>query len=134
MRAPHTHQTGSSPIRPHAAPEPTSGASLDARPFHAELDVAELGDRDEPGPAWTARAESISRSRIAFRSRALSYPGRRLIIAVHLVDGEPVGFAGKVVSCDYCGTGLYHTVLELEYIPREGKAREWLLSRVSRRR
>ncbi|CAG0950311.1 hypothetical protein PHYC_00164 [Phycisphaerales bacterium] len=102
--------------------------------FKAELDAAELSERNEPGPTWTARGELLSRSHLVIRSRTLAYPGRKLIVAVHLIDAEPVGLLGKVKSCEYQGDGLHKIVIELEVLPKENRITEWLQDRVTRRR
>lgn len=109
-------------------------AEVTGRPFKAELDAAELSERNEPGPTWTARGELLSGSHLVMKSRTLAYPGRYLIVAVHLIDAEPVGLLGKVESCEYQGEGLHRIVIELQALPRENRISEWLQSRVTRRK
>src|SRR5262249_19742646 len=48
-------------------------------PFRADIDVAELDDRSRPGPAWAARALSLSRSHPIVLSRRMSYPKRTML-------------------------------------------------------
>jgi len=58
-------------------------------PFKADIDLAELDDRQRPGPAWAARAQTLSRSHIVVLSRRMSYPKRLMLVAVHLIDAKP---------------------------------------------
>lgn len=111
---------------------PTSAVT--GRPFKAELDAAELSERNEPGPTWTGRGELLSGSHLVMKSRTLAYPGRRIIVAVHLIDAEPVGLLGRVLSCEYQGEGLHKIVLELQSLTNENRINEWLQARVTRRK
>lgn len=106
----------------------------DARPFKPDLDLAELSDRNTPGPAWSGRGEALSRSHLILRSRAMCYLGRRLLVVVHLIDAEPVLLSGKVLACEYLGECLHRTILELEPTPRDSKLNEWLHAQSPKRR
>jgi len=117
------------------APAPSVPANTgEPSVFRADLDVAEVDERYQAGPAWTARAEGLSRAQLLFRSRSLVYPGRRLLVAVHLIDGEPVGLIGRVNTCEYEGEGQHRVTLSLEPLPKDQKIAAWLHSRVNRRR
>lgn len=104
------------------------------RPFDAELDACELDERDRPTVTWTARALGLSESKIVLRSRRMCYVDRLLIIAVHLVDAEPVPLFGRVSTCDYDGDGMYVVELELLECPKTQVIRAWLVARAPRRR
>ncbi|MEM0982491.1 MAG: hypothetical protein AAGI17_00925 [Planctomycetota bacterium] len=99
------------------------------RPFEAELDVAELDDRDRPGPAWAARAIELSGSNIVLESRRMCYVGKHILIAVHLIDDEPVPLAGVVHSCEYAESGQYVVDVDLERFPDDSFAHTWLKER-----
>lgn len=96
--------------------------------FRADLDVAELDDRHRPGPTWAGRGIELSRSSMTFRSRRLCYEGRRLVVAVHLVDDRPVALFGLVSKSEYDGEGLYRTTVMLQPIPEEEPVRNWVQS------
>jgi hypothetical protein len=99
--------------------------------FRAELDLAELDDRLRPGPAWASRAELISRSHMVVLSRKMSYVGRLIAVAVHLIDSEPTPLLGRVTECEYHADGLYRIVLELLPMPKFLHLTRWFESRVS---
>gem|GEM_PF-5411004 len=92
--------------------------SLERRhPFTADLDVCELDHRSKQCPKWGARAVSLSRSALSFRSRRMCYERTRLLVFVHLIDAKPVLISGSVRSCVYDADGLYLIDLEFERPP-----------------
>lgn len=93
--------------------------------FKAELDITEIDARGRPGVVWAGRANELSRSHMAFRSRRMCYEGRELLIAVHLVDDRPVPLYGMVNKCDYDGDGLYKTSVNLLPLPESDAVRTW---------
>lgn len=97
--------------------------------FDAEMDATELDDRDRPGTTWTARGRRLSRSHVEIRSRRMSYPGRRVLLAVHLVDSEPTPLFGIVRSCQYEGEGLYHITLDFVPVPARAEVKDWIQAR-----
>jgi len=97
--------------------------------FDAEMDATELDDRDRPGTTWTARGRRLSRSHVEIRSRRMSYPGRRVLLAVHLVDSEPTPLFGIVRSCQYEGEGLYDIALDFVPVPGRAEVKDWLHER-----
>lgn len=101
--------------------------------FDAELDLCELDDRDRPGTTWTARGRELSRSHLIVRSRRMCYAGKRLLVAVHLVDDLPVPLFGKVVRCDYDGDGLYKVEIELMKVPDAPEILVWIQLRAKGR-
>lgn len=110
-----------------AKPKPRG---LDAeRPFTAELDLAELDERNRPGPAWTAKAQSISPSTLSVLSRRMSFVNRTIIAAVHLIDSNPVVMVGRVKTCEYIGNGLHQLDMELIPVPSAHPVREWIAAR-----
>lgn len=96
------------------------------RPFRADVHLTELDDRARPGPTWPGRAEGLSGSNVVIDSRRMCYVGRRVLIAVHMIDDAPAPLAGRVHSCDYLGAGLYRLDLNLERFPDDTLARLWL--------
>ena len=114
-----------------ATREPThsvspQGVRPKGHPFDAELDASEIDERGRPQQTWTARSRSLSRGNLVIRSRRMTYPGREIVLAVHLIDGEPVGLYGRVVSCEYDGEGQYVVDLDLMPLPERGEIRAWL--------
>lgn len=113
-----------------AVPGPRRRSSKRPRPigncFEAEVDMAELDDRDRPLTTWTARAFELSRSNLIIRSRRMCYVGKLVMVAVHLIDDQPVPLFGKVYSCDYDGDGLYKVDLDLLPVPDRNEIRAWL--------
>lgn len=95
-------------------------------PFSAALDVTELDERFRPGPTWSARAAELSRSFLVFRSRRMCHLGRRLLVAVHLVDDRPVPLSGTVRQCEYDGDGLHRIRIDLLPVPEREAIRDWL--------
>lgn len=94
--------------------------------FEAELDVAELDERGRPGSSWVAKGRELSRSGIAFMSRRMCYPGRHVIVAVHLIDASPVPLFGRVSACEYEADGLCRVDVDLLEVPEERAIRDWL--------
>lgn len=93
--------------------------------FDAELDVGELDERLRPTTTWSARAMSVNRSSLTFKSRRMCYTKRMVLIAVHLIDDKPAVLAGRVTSCDYIGEGLYEVDVELMPKPDSEDIRAW---------
>lgn len=100
--------------------------------FEAELDVAELDDRGRPVSTWGARGRELDRSGLVFMSRRMCYPGRHVVLAVHLIDSSPVPLFGKVSACEYEGDGLCRVEIELLEVPEERAIRDWLEAIVRR--
>ena len=56
----------------------------------------------------------------------MCHAGRRLLIAIHLVDDKPIVLHGQVTNCDY-DTNSQHTVsIDLEPIPNTSDVRKWI--------
>lgn len=131
------------PTPPSGDPEPLAEPSSDFDPppagagsdqpagpptfheFDAELDVGELDERLRPVTTWSARAMSVNRSSLTFKSRRMCYVKKILIIAVHLIDDKPAVLAGRVTSCEYIGEGLYEVDVELMPKPDSEDIRVW---------
>jgi len=94
--------------------------------FDAELDTAEIDERERPGPTWTARARALSRSSLVFVSRRMCYPERRILVAVHLIDERPTPLFGVVKTCEYESEGLYRTEIALEPVPDRQSVQTWV--------
>jgi hypothetical protein len=115
---------GSSPATQRTAPgkvRPRPGGM----PFDSELDLCEIDDRDRPGATWTGRARELSRSHLVFRSRRMCYVGRRILVAVHLIDDRPVRLAGRVYLCEYDADGQYKVGIDLTPVPEQPPIQEW---------
>lgn len=115
-------------------PSPRSAAGkIRPRPggmeFDAELDLSELDDRNRPGPVWAGRGRELSRSHLIFRSRRMCYVGRRIVVAVHLIDDRPVRLAGKVYFCEYDSDGLYRVGMDLMPVPESREVQDWFEGR-----
>lgn len=106
-------------------PEPLMPSSK-AHTFDADVDMCEVDDRDRPGPAWTAKAKQISRSSIVLRSRRMCYVSATVLVAIHLIDAEPVILYGKVRQCDYDGDGLYRLDVDLLPMPDKPTYKAWM--------
>lgn len=109
-----------------SSPLPESNPCTDLHRFDADLDLAEVDERHRPGPAWSARGQALSRSRLIVRTRRMCYPGRRLLVAVHLIDHRPVLLFGSVSTCEYDRDGLYCLDLELAPVPNSPDIATWL--------
>lgn len=94
--------------------------------FEADLDVAELDDRARPVSSWGAKGRELNRSALTFMSRRMCYPGRHVVVAVHMIDSSPVPLFGRVVACEYEGDGLCRVELELLEVPEDKPIRDWL--------
>ncbi len=132
--APHTPapQAGPAPAAAETTPETNTSESV-SRPFIAEIDASEIDDRGRPETVWSARAMELGRGRLVFLSRRMCYPGRRLIVMIHLIDHRPAPLHGLVHACEYEADGLYRVELRLLPMPHEGRLREWVDSISSRR-
>lgn len=132
---------GKAPLAPVATPpwEAERGGGMPAAPvsagrmrlhaFNAELDAAELDDRWRPGSTWSAKARGLGRSHLIMMSRRMTYVGRVIVVAVHLIDAEPVPLLGRVSVCEYEAEGQYRIELELLPMPDQGAIREWVTSK-----
>lgn len=103
------------------------------RPFSAELDACEIDERGRPETVWTAKARELGRGSMVFLSRRMCYPGRRLVMLIHLIDHSPAPLHGLVQACEYEADGLYRVELRLMPMPDSGRLREWVDSISSKR-
>jgi len=113
---------------PPSGPGDSSQEALGPPTFHefnAELDVGELDERLRPVTTWSARATSVNRSSLTFRSRRMCYVKTVLLVAVHLIDDKPAVLAGRVTACEYIGEGLYEVDIELMPKPEGEEIRAW---------
>lgn len=108
---------------------PVSAGRTKLHPFNAELDASELDERWRPGTTWTAKARGLGRSHLVLQSRRMTYVGRVIVAAVHLIDAEPVALMGRVSVCEYEQEGLYRIELELLPVPGQGPIRDWVTSK-----
>jgi hypothetical protein len=97
--------------------------------FDAELDATELDERERPTTTWTARGRRLSRAGIVMRSRRMCHGGRRILLAVHLIDSEPVPLYGLVRACEYDGEGMYQVTLDFLPVPEKPEVKDWLRER-----
>lgn len=121
-------------MSPHPPQAVVSRPKVAGHPFQADVDVCEVGERHRLGPTWAARSDTLSRSHLVLLSRRMSFPGRVFLVAVHLVDDEPIPLLGKVAYCDYDAEGLYRVVLELVPIPASLNCQAWMASLAGPRR
>ena len=138
-RTPARPTLDADPIRPAvnrprgeaSAPSPHDASPSRTHSFNAELDLAELDDRDRPCATWSARARQLSRSKLTFVSRRMCYTGRMVVVAVHLIDDEPVPLFGQIGVCEYEGEGMYRVEIDLLPCPDTRPVREWLVQRAT---
>lgn len=111
------------------ASEPVRTMQRRSRPlghrFVADADASELDDRMRPTLKWAVQTCELGRNHIVFYSRRMVHAGRRVILAVHLVDDRPVILAGKVVSCDYEGGGSHRIDVDLVSVPPSAAMVRW---------
>ena len=62
----------------------------------------------------------------------MCYQNRRILVAVHLIDDEPVPLLGRVTDCEYDGDGLYRVQLELMRVPERPEIAAWIAARGGR--
>lgn len=103
----------------------STAPDIPGHPFKAVADFAELGDKFQPGPAWSGRTLRISSSNLVFQSRRMCYCGRTLAAAIHRVDSAPMGLVGTVSRCEYAGEGQYLVVLALMPRPAASSLDNW---------
>ncbi len=93
--------------------------------FVADADASELDDRYRPTPKWAVKTCELGRNHLVFYSRRMIYEGRKVILAIHLVDDRPVVLAGTVVSCDYEGAGSHRVDVDLFHLQRSIMIDRW---------
>jgi hypothetical protein len=59
----------------------------------------------------------------------MCFTGRRLVMAVHLIDSEPVALLGVVQSCEYEGEGLCNVAVEFLPMLDRAEIRDWVRER-----
>ena len=96
--------------------EETPPGSRRVFPFDAELEVAEV-DGGKAGTPWSARARTLSTGSLSFSSRRMCYLERRVVIAVHRVDDNPMMLLGRVTDCRYDSDGLY--TIDIDLLPTD---------------
>ncbi len=121
------------PAPPPRVSEPNPAQPGGTRPFGAELDACEIDERGRPETVWTARARELGRGSLVFLSRRMCYPGRRLVLLIHLIDSKPAPLYGLVQGCEYEAEGLYRVDLRLMPLPDSGRLRDWVDSIIARR-
>jgi hypothetical protein len=103
------------------------------RPFAAEIDIAELDDQLRAVATWPGKSKELSRSTLIIGSRRMIHTGKIMLVAVHLIDSEPVPLMGRVSECAYEGYSMHRIVLDLVPLPESAVIQAWLSSRPSRR-
>jgi hypothetical protein len=98
-------------------------------PFDAEIEVGEIDERGRPGSAWAARGREVSRERLVLMSRRMVRLGCLVIVAVHMVDDEPMPLFGKVIECEYEAEGLHRIIVEFRPTPWDTDLRAWMAER-----
>lgn len=119
------------PTSPPARAEPdapvvTSTGRPAGKTFSAEIDVCELDERGRAGQTWSARSSRLSRSSLELRSRRMCHEGRKLLVAVHLIDETPIVLFGTVTRCEYEGDGMHVIDMELATLPDSHEVRAWV--------
>jgi len=106
-----------------------SETGVQGHPFDAELDLSELDDRLKPGPIFPGRAAILSRSKLVILTRRMTYKGRLLLVAIHLIDDVPTPLFGVVDSCEYHGEGQHRVVLDLRPVEELQGVTAWVNGR-----
>ena len=83
------------------APTPSPARRPKGSRFEVDVDVAEMTDRRQFGPVWSARSLLLSRANLVFIARRMVHPNRTLAVACHLIDDRPTPLFGNVVACEY---------------------------------
>jgi hypothetical protein len=104
-------------------------AGLQGVRFTAEVDLCELDEHGRAGTIWPARSAMLSRSNLVLLSRRMSFVGRYLLVAVHLIDEEPTPLMGRIITCEYHAHGLYKICIELVKISAGDPAYRWAQQR-----
>jgi hypothetical protein len=52
--------------------------------------------------------------------------GRVMLVAIHLIDDEPVPLLGRVGECVYEGAAMHRVTLDLLPVPDNDTVRAWL--------
>jgi hypothetical protein len=107
------------------APTPAPGRRPKGARFEVDLDVAEVSDRRQFGPVWSAKSQLLSRSNLVLVARRMVHPGRVLAIACHLIDDRPTPLFGTVVACEYIEGSGYRVDLDLTKL-EDGVTEVWL--------
>ena len=95
--------------------------------FVADADASEMDDRKRPTPKWSIQTCELGRNHIVIISRRMVYPGKQMMLAIHLVDDRPVILGGTVVSCDYDGSGRYRIDIDLVHTPQSDTLDRWAM-------
>lgn len=133
VRADTTALKDPSPSRSVRTPVTTTApAAGKLRTFDADLEVGEMDDRGRPSAAWSARGREVTRERMVFMSRRMVRAGALVLIAVHMIDDEPMPLFAKVLECDYESEGRHRVVVEFRPVPWSAEIRTWLAARVRR--
>lgn len=107
------------------APTPAPARRPKGSRFEVELDVAEVSDRRQFGPVWSAKSVTLSRSNLVIVARRMVHPNRLLAVACHLIDDKPTPLFGQVVACEYVEGSGYRVDLDLMKI-EDGVSEAWL--------
>lgn len=108
------------------APTPSPTRRPKGSTFEVELDIAELSERRQFGPVWSAKSQTLSRSNLVFVARRMVHPGRTLAVAIHLVDDKPTPLFGVVVGCEYVEGSGYRVDIDLLKMDEERVSESWL--------
>ena len=116
--------------RPLSSPTRTFPPGKRPHSFETELVVGEVDDRGRPSTAWAARGKDVSRERLVFLSRRMVRVGSLVIVAVHMIDDQPMPLFGKILECEYASEGMHRVVLEFRPVPWSVELRTWMGERV----
>lgn len=56
------------------------------------------------------------------------HQSRVMIVAVHMIDAEPVPLLGKVAECEYEGYAMHRIILDLLPMPESPTLNNWVRS------
>lgn len=120
--------SGSVPIVAGAPIEPVAVGSVKGHPFAAVITMAELDSTERIGIPWQVKGVRLSRSHVVLQSRRMCHLGRKVVLAVHMIDSVPTALMGKVVGCEYTTQGKHAVAVELAVMEENPEISEWVHS------
>ena len=119
----HVQSSGSA----HAGGEQLLGV-FKGHAFAAAITMTEMDMRERTGMHWPAKGLRLSRSHVVLRCRRMCHMGRKVVLAIHLIDSEPTPLMGHVVACEYLGNGEHGVAVKLMPMEDNPLIADWVSS------
>jgi hypothetical protein len=116
------------PASPAEPIEAVPIAAIKGHPFAAVITMAELDATERIGVPWQVKGVKLSRSHVVIQSRRMCHLGRKVVLAVHMIDAVPTALLGKVVGCEYTTQGRHAIGIELVVMEENPEINEWVTS------